>query len=239
MNWGAKLRRAHRVATLVIGAQLLIWTFTGFAFSLFDFGRVRGEDDRAPAPVFDVARVRIALDDAARRALAQSPGSSVQKVSARMLLGRPVYAVELTPGGAVLVDAEDGRVRPALSAEEAGAVAQAAHRARAPVASVESVSQEGEEPFLTPPVFRVRLEDGAGTVVFVSPTSGEVVAWRNHTWRTFDALWSLHTLGYVSRESPAHWGLRITGALALLVALSGLGILGIQLRAARIRQKAA
>jgi hypothetical protein len=37
-------------------------------------------------------------------------------------------------------------------------------------------------------------------------------------------LWSLHVLGWVNRDNPAHVGLRVLGGLALLVALSGIAL---------------
>ena len=51
------------------------------------------------------------------------------------------------------------------------------------------------------------------------------LAWRNTHWRWFDRLWSLHVLGYIDRDSPAHVGLRILGGLALLVSLTGVALL--------------
>jgi hypothetical protein len=100
-----------------------------------------------------------------------------------------------------------------------------AHRGHPPVASAAFVRAAAEAPDLELPVWRVRLDDGRGTDVFVSPTTGAVVAWRNATWRRFDALWSLHVFGFVSRDNPAHWPLRLAAALALFVALTGAWIL--------------
>jgi cobalt/nickel transport system permease protein len=74
-------------------------------------------------------------------------------------------------------------------------------------------------------MWRVRLADAHATDVFVDPASGEVAAVRNRTWRWYDGLWSLHVLGWVKRDNPAHVPLRIFGGLALVVALSGVALL--------------
>ena len=88
------------------------------------------------------------------------------------------------------------------------------------------------------PVWRVRLDDGRGTEVFVSPATGKIAAWRNNAWRRFDALWSLHVFGFVDRDNPAHLPLRIAGGLALLVSLSGAWILAAHYARRRWRAEA-
>src|SRR5581483_10886528 len=105
MKLHSRIRKLHRIATLIIGLQLVIWTATGFAFSWFDFARVRGAADRAPAPVVGEAPVSVA------EAMAAAGGAAVS-VELRSLLGRPTYVVTHADDSTVLVDATDGKVRP-------------------------------------------------------------------------------------------------------------------------------
>src|SRR5437867_1275546 len=107
--WERRVRRLHRAATVVVGIQLLIWTATGFAFTCFDFGKVRGAGDRVPAPPLDPTMIRVDLQQAI--AIAGRPPSQIEL---RALGGRPTWAV-----GDVLVDALDGRRRGPLRADEA------------------------------------------------------------------------------------------------------------------------
>ena len=93
------------------------------------------------------------------------------------------------------------------------------------MASAALITDARQESDLDMPVWRVRLGDGHGTEVFVSPATGAIVAWRNNAWRRFDALWSLHVWGFVSRDNPAHLPLRIAGGLAFFAALTGAWIL--------------
>jgi PepSY-associated transmembrane protein/peptidase YpeB-like protein len=209
------MRRVHRIATLVVGVPLLVWTATGFAFTWFDFAAVRGVGDRVtPAPL-TAADVRVPLGDALAKV-----GGAAKSIELRAVGGRPTWILD-----GKRIDAVDGRLGAPLGAEAAAAIARAAHRASPSPTKVDWVTSARQAPDLDVPVWRVRLDDGRGSEVYVSPSSGAVVAWRNNAWRRFDALWSLHVFGFVSRDNPAHLPLRIAGGLALLVAASGAWIL--------------
>ena len=205
------MRRLHRIATLFVGVPLVVWTVTGFAFTWLDFTAVRGANDRVETPPLAVGHVRVSLAEAVARA-----GGSARAVELRDVGGRATWIVD-----GRRVDAVDGSVGAPLDGAAASAIAVAAHRARPRVASVALLAEARQEPELERPVWRVRLDDGHGTDVFVSPATGAIVAWRNSAWRRFDALWSLHVWGFVSRDNPAHLPLRVAGALALLASLSG------------------
>jgi hypothetical protein len=153
-------------------------------------------------------------------AVAAAGGAAVS-VELRPLLGRPTYVVKHADDATVLVDAIDGKVRPPIDEAQARALATAAYRGSVGVASAEKLVRAGQEPDLDPPVWRVRLDDPRATEVFVSPSTGAVLAWRNTDWRWFDRLWSLHVLGWANRDNPAHLAMRIAGALAITVSLSG------------------
>jgi uncharacterized iron-regulated membrane protein len=221
MAWVHGIRRLHRAATLVVGAQLLIWTGTGFAFSWFNFDQVRGAGDREPAPLLRTDEARITVDQAVVRAGA---AATVRGVELRPLLGRPTYTVSLDGKPPILVDAIAGTLRGPLTVEEASEVARNEGKGRPAVAEVALLQNERDAPDLPVPVYRVRLADARATEVFVAPSTGKILAWRNRHWRWFDRLWSLHVLGWVNRDNPAHVGLRVLGGLALLVALSGIAL---------------
>ena len=209
------MRRLHRIATLVVGIPLVVWTATGFAFTWFDFAAVRGAADRVePAPL-TAADVHVSLGDALARV-----GGSARAVELRSVAGHPTWIVD-----GKRIDAVDGTFAGGLDREAAATIARAAHRARPGVVDATLVTDARRAADMDVPVWRVRLDDGHGTDVFVSPSTGAIVAWRNRSWRRFDALWSLHVFGFVSRDNPAHLPLRIAGGLALLVSLSGAWIL--------------
>lgn len=209
------MRRLHRIATLVVGVPLVVWTVTGFAFTWFDFAAVRGAADRVDAPPLPVGDVRVSLAQAVART-----GGSARSIALGAVEGRPVWIID-----GHRIDAVDGECLPPLGESDARAVARAAHRARPAVQAATLVTDTRQVPDVDLPVWRVRLDDAASTDVLVSPATGAIVGWRNSAWRRFDALWSLHVFGFVSRDHPAHLPLRIAAGLALLVSLTGAWIL--------------
>jgi hypothetical protein len=215
------LRQVHVIATAIVGAQLVVWTSTGLAFTLFDFTVVHGDADRARDAPLALPTPPLPIDGAIARARSGRPAdASVQSLDLTMLAGRPTYVASFTSAPEVLVDAVSGVV----VVVDAEAAVRVARRAFArPVASraVESREVDGRR------VFVVTLDDERATEVTVDALTGKVRAWQNRAWRTFDALWSLHVLGYISRQSPANWPLRVAAFVALSAALSGAGLLGV------------
>lgn len=210
------LRRAHVVLTGIVGVPILVWTITGFAFTCFDFDEVRGARDRAPAA--EIGGVSVGTNEAIARARqVAGAGARVVQVRTRTLARRAVHLVEIEGHDPVVVDAGDATIV-RIDERTAGEIATSAFRGGAPVAETRPVS--GDED-LHDPAWRVRLGDARHTDVFVSRTTGDVVAWRNDAWRRFDTLWSIHVFGFVSRDNPAHWPLRLFASLMLAGAASG------------------
>lgn len=225
--WERRLRRLHRLATIVIGLQLLVWTATGVAFSWFNFATVRGEGERRTPPTLQLSDAKLSIE----QALARAGGRAVSGVELRSLGARVVYQLNIENADPLIIDARDGSVVEPVDAQLAGELGRAAHSGAPAVAEVALVSSRWEAPDLALPVWRVRLADARRTEVFVAPSTGKVLAFRNSTWRWFDRLWTLHVLGYVNRDSPSHVPMRIVAALALLAVLSGGALLVARRRA--------
>jgi hypothetical protein len=224
------------MSTVIVGAQLTLWVVTGFAFTLFDFRAVRGEDDRARPTPLDPGAIRLSPADALTRARALRPGEAMTSARITTLGGRVVWDLESSNGGDVLLDATSG-VPVVVDAELAGKIAVAAF---AKPTTVQRVLPESHEPFSdsdsdsdstassdskrAPRLWRVVLDDERRTEMIVDARTGAVTSRQNVHWRRFDTLWSLHVLGYVSRESPANWPLRVVAFLACMVVVSGIGL---------------
>lgn len=208
-------RRMHWFSIWVIGLQVLIWAGTGFAFTFFDFEDVRGtyekSEDRTDLPTsLDVGRARAVLGP-----------RTVLEARCKLLAGRPIVDFK-TPEGRVLVEGE--QIISPIGETDAVAIASRSLKNAPPVRRIARQENQVSEFDLELPSWRVEFEDAKDTTIYVSPTTGDVLARRNKKWRQFDLLWSLHVLGYISRSNPAHWPLRIVGGLALLVVLSGIGL---------------
>jgi hypothetical protein len=222
------MRKLHRICTLLVGIQLVIWAGTGFAFSWFDFARVRGTADRSPPVPLPVEQVKLTPAEAATRAgLARVIG-----VELRARAGAPAYLVK-GESESVIVDAVSGNRLDALSQAQAEQVARAAFKGEPGPLVSDWVTAAAEAPDVTLPAWRIKLGDARRTDVFVDPKTGAVIAWRNGHWRWFDRLWSLHVIGWANRDNPAHWPMRLAGALAVLVVASGVVLLVRTLRPRR------
>jgi uncharacterized membrane protein YkoI len=213
------LRKVHVVMTALVGAQLVVWTATGFAFTLFDFGAVRGTADRAPAPAVDLDGLRVTPGDAARLAASGASGARARSVALIPVDGRTTYVVAFAGGhDEVLVDATNGIVK-RVDDDVASRIAVSAFHGDVHVRDVERRRSDDRDGFV------VHLDDRRDTLVTVDAHTGEVTAWKNRPYRLFDALFSAHVLGYVDGTSPANWPLRVLGFLALAAAASGAGLL--------------
>ena len=221
----AWLRKVHVVMTSLVGAQLVVWVTTGLAFTLFDFGVVRGTADRLePAPIA-LSAIGVGATEAARIAQAQSPGAALRSVMLENLDGRPTYTIAFVGDKKeVLVDAATGTVT-RIDRPRAASIAVGAFRGRVRAESVEH-RREGDRD-----AFVVRLTDSRSTEVTVDAVTGSVTAWQNRSFRFFDALWSAHVFGYLDRTSPANWPLRVGAFLAFVAVASGAGLLLVRLRA--------
>ncbi len=215
MPW---LRRIHVVATALAGAQLLVWTVTGLAFTLFDFDAMRGADDRAPPAELDVRRVRVSPDRAASAA-AGACAAAVRSVGIHPLGDGIVYEIACGEAKTVLIDAETGGIS-TIDEARAARIATDAFRRAVRVRNVERRSADGDDAFV------VHLDDPRLTDVSVDAPTGRITAWQNRSFRRFDWLWSAHVLGYIDRKSPANWPLRVLALIAVAVSVSGATLLG-------------
>ena len=83
MSKGARqISRVHKLLGLVVGAQLLFWTVSGFCFTLFPIGTIRGEHLRAGPQPIEVAT----LEETSLPRL----DATTTRLEVRRVLGEPV-----------------------------------------------------------------------------------------------------------------------------------------------------
>ncbi len=208
-----RLLAVHRWLGVAALAQLALWTASGLFFALAPLAEVRGEDRRReqPAPAIDWDQVKA------------PPRSTVQgahQVTLRVVEGRPTYVV-VTDDSQHLVDAESGK--PVVVDEQMAArIARRDQQGQPPVRAVTHISAAPLEYRGKPlPAFRVDLDDGRNTHVYVGVNSATVTARRNDLWRTFDFMWSLHIMDYGQRDDFNHPLLVAFASLGVITVLSG------------------
>ena len=223
---------AHRWLGLVLAAQVLLWMASGVIMSWFPIEQVRGETAAATGAPSALAAGRYVPPD---RVIADFPGAS--DVRLRNWLGRPVYVVTGASGRA-LVDAASGEKLSPLGEDLARQAAVADYRGKGALHRLVLMTDPPAEYRGPSPVWRADFSDADETRLYISPQTGEVLARRNRIWRLYDFFWMLHIMDYEERENFNNPLIRAFSATGLLFALTGLFLVGVQVRSGRYRADA-
>jgi hypothetical protein len=205
-----RLYALHRWLAALAFAQLALWTATGLFFALAPIDRVRGED--VVQPVHErVDWLRVVLPP---------PVEGATALTLRLVDGRPAWIVRGRDVAAGF-DAASGAAL-TVDADAAARIARSDQKGQPRARSVERIEEAPIEYRGKPvPAWRIELDDGRGTRIYVDARTGEITARRNALWRVFDFMWSLHIMDYGARESFNHPLLVGFAALGLLTVLSG------------------
>lgn len=89
-----------------------------------------------------------------------------------------------------------------------------------------SLRQEATEGYRGPlPVWEVEFDDPTFYRIYISPTSGKVLARRSELWRWYDFLWGLHIMDYEERDNFNNSLVQWAALFGLLMSISGLVLL--------------
>lgn len=212
-------RRLHKWTGLVLGAQLLIWTVSGFMMAALDMELVAG------GRAVELAQPPLPKPGGAWERLRRSPeGQSVERVGLHPMAGRYVYEVTASTGTR-LFDAESGRPV-SIDADAARRIAIADYRGAGSISSIsrlEAVTLAVRDHQL--PIWKVEFGDQQGSTIYISGTNGRVLERRNDSWRWWDFFWMLHSMDYAHRTNFNH-PLIVTLAIgAVWLAFTGIYLL--------------
>ncbi len=210
------VRRAHKWIALIVGLQALLWMSSGVYMTSISLDIIHGDH------LAHVAREAL-QPDATRvdqgRLRELYPG--FQSLQLKRLLDKDVFVLR-QPDRTALVDAKTGGLLSPLSREAAATLARSIYQGDAQVREVTWVTQAPQEVAKRPvPMWAVDFDDRAGTRLYLSPQTGELIARRHHLWRIFDFLWMLHIMDYDARTDVNNTLLRVFSGAGLLFALSG------------------
>ncbi|MGL4692744.1 MAG: PepSY domain-containing protein, partial [Stenotrophomonas maltophilia] len=213
------MRTLHRWLGLIVGLQFLLWLGSGLMMSLLDPQKINGTAHRAAEPALPAWPATTLAPAEALRAARNEAAT----LDTGWLLDQPVYRL-LSPQGTELIDAYSGK-RIEIDPRWALRLAQASYRGSGVPADPVHLEKTLETRAHPDPVWRVDFGDEAGTSVYVSAQSGQVLEHRNDTWRLFDIFWMLHIMDYTERanfNNPLVVGMGIGG---LWLSLTGLWLL--------------
>lgn len=223
----------HRIAGLIVGLQIVLWSAGGIIFSFIPLDTVHGDTFTAshePEGI-DFESVTVTMAEVMAKMNKQKWGEIGRvQFSQNPVLG-PIYEIYDT-GGAPRhwVDARTGEVSQQITLEQAEAFAQRDFSGSEAVLAAEFIENDppGEYRGGPLPVYRVSFDNGRKTRLYISSFNGRVLARRNHFWRVFDFFWMLHTMDYRGRDDFNHWLLKISSLIAFLTAGSGLSLWGVR-----------
>jgi hypothetical protein len=230
------IRKWHRYLGVFLGIQFLMWTIGGLYFSWTKIDEVRGDNLRKENPPLvltsDLAGIGQIVEEL------QKNKKVVAFLEARLvdIVGKPHYQIIYQAGKqkkVQLADAQTGKLRPALTKQEAIEVAKSRLKQTADITEVAYLTKTNghheyrEKPL---PAYAITFGGKVNTTVYVSAEMGTVQVLRNNAWRIFDFLWMLHTMDYSERDNINNWALRIFSLIGLVTICSGFALFFVSLR---------
>jgi len=213
-------RRAHKWIGLVVGVQALLWMISGVYMTVVSLDIIHGDH---------LAHMQEApLDATAQRfdpaALADRyPGITSYRL--KRLHGREVFEIRQGDRSLLLDAATGARVGP-LDKAAVRSLAMSIYQGDAGVRSVEWIVRAPQEVATRPvPMWAVHFADRGDTTLYFSPDTGALLARRHSLWRWFDFLWMFHIMDYEERSDVNNNLLRVSAAIGLCLALSGVWLL--------------
>jgi len=226
MSIGLKksMRAWHRWLGLFTSIQLLLWTVSGLFFTVPDITDVRGEQYRVTEDYLEVAPEPNNL--APIQNIVTNGNDFMEEnfvISLRKRAQSWVYQVQSDNRKTLIFDAISGD--PLNRITETEAIWIVSNETSMNPVGVDLINEQkigSEYRGRDLPLYRVRVEEPKSGVVYVDPTTGDIMAIRTTLWRAWDFLWSLHIMDYRERDDFSHWLIRIFAALSVLTVLSGI-----------------
>lgn len=226
--------RLHKWIALIVGIQFLAWSASGLFMTVVPISQVRGEHNIRKPEVVDLRDPRlIPIANVFERV----PAGVVARVELRALTGRPVYEVAIDGSFPLLLDARTGELVSPISEAHAMEIAKADFVGAGKVIKATLITDGPPIEFRGDlPVWQISFDDQDETNIYVSATTGKVVARRSATWRIYDFLWSLHIMDYSERENFNNPLVIATSAVAFVLAVSGLVLLYLRFSPSLLRR---
>jgi uncharacterized iron-regulated membrane protein len=215
----------HRWLGVALCLMLALWFATGSVLSFVPFPTLGAAARIADSEPVNLERVRVAPAEA-MRAVGVTDTSSLRLISVN---AEPRYIIAPTTGAVVAVSAVTGRPLDLLDAAAARVIAEQFSQLRATrVAGPLEYDQWTIHDKYPPqrPYFRVSLSDKAGTMLYVSARSGEVMQRTRRVERGWNRVGAIvHWLNVPAlrtRASVWHWTIWSVALSAVLLTLAGL-----------------
>jgi len=220
IRWPLLIRRTHKWLALFIGAQVVLWTLTGFYMVVVHIDIIHGDNLVRPAVVEPIDLRGVVPPS---QIVAATP--SVSELRLQRHFDRLVWRAQM-PDGTRLFDGQTGQRLPNLSEAE---IRELARRIIADDRDIVSATLLTQAPLemqsRKPPFWQVEFAGWNRPTLYLSPTTGELISRRHALWRVFDFAWMLHIMDYEKRTDVNNPLLRVATWSAFAMAVSGAWLL--------------
>ncbi len=222
--WRRLLIYIHRWLGIACSLLFVVWFVSGIVMMYAGMPTLTTEEKASRLPALDLSLARVGVSEAVARV-----GATPRQILVGMLGDRPVYRLAAR-GGWTTVYADTGEVLDALDAEGAMAIARRFAPEHASTARYDTRLSDPDQWTLQSraffPLHRVRLDDAADSVLYVSDRTGEPVMQTTRDSRRWGYLGAvLHWLYFTPlRARGALWADLVTwlSVVGCVLCLSGL-----------------
>jgi len=217
MSWHRTSRKYHKWLMLFIGAQFVIWAFSGAYMVVMDIDYIHGDNLVTKQNQYlDNKQINYSI----AQLLSSYP--EAKNIELALMLDKPVYRFELAKKSQ-LVSAKNGQLLPAIDKKLAIEIAMHAYVNKTVTlrkASLLTAQAPRELSARHLPVWRIDFDDFASPTFYISMHSGLLVTKRHSFWRFFDWMFAFHVMDYVDEEAD-NTLLLVFILLALLASIFG------------------
>lgn len=213
-----RIRKFHRISSVILGVQLSFWVLSGVYFSVVPIETVRGRDKGA----LHGAKPKVfLLNDVVPISKLILPNSSVSKVILKDVPGVGLLYFVQTPDRRLIYDATTGNQKSFLEGHEIEKIARIDFKPEVK-SEVTLISEQPPSEYKGQlPVYQVKFADARETRLYLDPLTGELLARRNTYWRVFDFFWRLHVLDFDEGENINNQLLRTLAIASVFVLVTG------------------
>ncbi|WP_234735074.1 PepSY domain-containing protein [Tellurirhabdus bombi] len=168
----------HRYLGFLLSLLFVIWFLSGFVMMYVGFPTMKHHQRLQKLPVIDLSQCRLSPPEALQKA---GIADTLRTFRLGMLLNRPVYRFITLKNEHRVVFADNGEVYAGADTAQAARIATAFVKGTSRPQAVETLTEIDQwmaahrsQGYL-PNVHRLEMDDKAGTYVYVSVASGEVV----------------------------------------------------------------
>lgn len=216
------IKQCHKWASVIIGAQLIIWLVTGLYFGLFSHERLALRS--SSAELGEGAYQHGGIVPASMLPLEQ-----VQSLTLRTLMGKPIYVAIIEAGAHIgqtsQIQLFDAHSATPITIDRLLAEKIAKHAYPGPVQIASATFKEAplsDLPGQQNDVWHIVFADAQTTYMFIDSRTGRIITHSTHDSRFFDLMLKLHFMDYGNSGGFNHWLIVTFAVVTLLFVITGL-----------------